>query len=207
ALALSLGVFAAIAVLTIVLERRRHGALTSGRRSLMPPHALRGPWPLAAGALGLALVNVLTLAIAGRPWGVTGAFALWGAKALSAAGVAVESWRYYAPAARRAELHASVLNDVTSIMDFGIMIGALFAATLAGRFAPSLRASARSLAAALVGGLLLGYGARIAYGCNIGAYFSGIASGSLHGWIWFPCAFAGSIVGTKLRPLFGLSVR
>ena len=173
----------------------------------MPAHVLRGPWPIVAGAIGLAAVNILTLAIAGRPWGVTSAFALWGAKLLSAAGVAVESWRYYAPAARRAELHASVLNDVTSIMDFGIMIGALFAATLAGRFAPSLRASARSLAAALVGGLLLGYGARIAYGCNIGAYFSGIASGSLHGWIWFPCAFAGSIVGTKLRPMFGLNLR
>ncbi len=206
-LAISLGVFAAIAILTLVLERRAHGALTPGRRTLMPPHALRGPWPLVAGAVGLAAVNVLTLAIAGRPWGVTSAFALWGAKALSAAGVGVESWRYYAPAARRAELHASVLNDVTSVMDFGIMIGALFAATLAGRFAPSLRASARSLAAALIGGLLLGYGARIAYGCNIGAYFSGIASGSLHGWIWFPCAFAGSIVGTRLRPRFGLGIR
>ena len=206
-LAISLGVFAAVAALTVLVERSRHGSLTPNRMSLMPPHALRGPWPIVAGAVGLAAVNILTLAIAGRPWGVTGAFALWGAKGLSAAGVAVESWRYYAPAARRAELHASVLNDVTSIMDFGIMIGALFAATLAGRFAPSLRASGRSLAAALVGGLLLGYGARIAYGCNIGAFFSGIASGSLHGWIWFPCAFAGSIVGTRLRPLFGLSVR
>jgi hypothetical protein len=34
-----------------------------------------------------------------------------------------------------------------------------------------------------VGGSLLGYGARLAYGCNIGAYFSGIASSSLHGWL------------------------
>jgi uncharacterized membrane protein YedE/YeeE len=53
---------------------------------------------------------------------------------------------------------------------------------------------------------LLGYGARLAYGCNIGAYFSGIASGSLHGWCWVVAAFIGSIVGTRLRPLFGLSV-
>ncbi len=43
-----------------------------------------------------------------------------------------------------------------------------------------------------------GYGARIAYGCNIGAYFSGIASSSLHGWIWGITAFAGSIMGTHL---------
>ncbi len=206
-LAISLSIFAAIAAVTIVLERQRHGALLPSRSSRLAPHALRGPWPIVAGAVGLAVVNILTLAIAGRPWGVTSAFALWGAKMLSAAGVAVESWRYYGPAARRAELHAAVLNDATSVMDFGIMIGALFASTLAGRFAPTLKASGKSLAAALVGGLLLGYGARIAYGCNIGAYFSGIASGSVHGWIWFPAAFVGNLVGTKLRPTFGLSNR
>ena len=51
----------------------------------------------------------------------------------------------------------------------------------------------------------MGYGVP-AYGCNIGAYFSGIASGSLHGWVWLVAAFVGSIIGTQLRPLFGLSV-
>jgi len=56
------------------------------------------------------------------------------------------------------------------------------------------------------GGLLLGYGARLAYGCNIGAYFSGIASASVHGWLWLAAAFVGSVLGTYLRPLFGLSV-
>ena len=53
---------------------------------------------------------------------------------------------------------------------------------------------------------MLGYGVRIASGCNIGAYFSGIASASLHGWLWLPCAFAGNILGTYLRPTFGLGV-
>jgi uncharacterized membrane protein YedE/YeeE len=91
-------------------------------------------------------------------------------------------------------------------MDFGIMLGALAASAAAGRFAPVWRVPARSLAAAIVGGLLLGYGARIAYGCNIGAFFSGVASGSLHGWLWFVAAFVGNIAGTRLRPLFGLIV-
>ena len=63
----------------------------------------------------------------------------------------------------------------------------------------------RSLAAAIIGGLLLGYGARIAYGCNIGAFFSGIASGSLHGWLWLR-ARSRQRLGTCLRPIFGLSV-
>ena len=105
-----------------------------------------------------------------------------------------------------AEVKAGVSNDITSVMDIGITLGALAAAGLAGRFAPIGRVPARSLAAAIIGGLLLGYGARIAYGCNIGAFFSGVVSGSLHGWVWFVAAFAGNILGTRLRPLFGLRV-
>jgi uncharacterized membrane protein YedE/YeeE len=207
ALAMSLILFGAIAMLTIVIERRRHGRLVvqdqsgGGGRQL-----LRGPWPLAAGALGLAAVNIATLALAGRPWGVTSAFALWGSKALAATGENVAAWPYWQGAARAAELQASVLSDVTSVMNFGIMLGALTAAGLAGRFAPAWRVPAKSLLAALVGGLMLGYGARIAYGCNIGAYFSGIASSSVHGWVWFAAALAGSAIGTRLRPLFGLRV-
>ena len=53
---------------------------------------------------------------------------------------------------------------------------------------------------------MLGYGARLAYGCNIGAYFSGVASGSLHGWLWLVAAFAGSVVGTHLRPMCDMVV-
>jgi len=37
-------------------------------------------------------------------------------------------------------------------------------------------------------------------------YFSGVASGSVHGWVWFLAAFAGNILGTRLRPTFGLAV-
>jgi uncharacterized membrane protein YedE/YeeE len=204
ALALSLALFGAIAWLTVIVERRHHGSLNAqlSRESRW----LRGPWPLVAGALGLALVNVATLVIGGRPWGVTSAFALWGAKIAAAIGVPVDTWPYWTAPAQAAALKTSVLTDVTSVMDFGIVLGALLAALLAGRFAPVWKIPARSLAAAMIGGLLLGYGARIAYGCNIGAYFSGIASGSLHGWLWLPAAFVGNIVGTSFRPFFGLSV-
>ena len=203
-LALSLALFGTIAWLTVIVERRHHGRLNDG--SSRPSQWLRGPWPLVAGALGLAVVNVATLAIAGRPWGVTSAFALWGAKIAAAGGIAVETWPYWTVPAQAAALKASVFTDVTSVMDFGIVLGALLAALLAGRFAPVWKIPGRSLAAAIIGGLLLGYGARIAYGCNIGAYFSGIASGSLHGWLWLPAAFVGNILGTSFRPFFGLGV-
>ena len=206
ALAGSLVVFGAIFVATVMIERRRFGALVETPLPSRRPRWLRGPWPLAAGAIGLALVNLATLLLAGRPWGITSAFALWGAKLARAVGVPVETWPYWSSPAQLAALDGSVFGDVTSVMDGGIVLGALLASLLAGRFRPVWAMPARSLAAAVAGGLLLGYGARIAYGCNIGAYFSGIASGSLHGWLWLPCGFAGNVVGTYLRPAFGLSV-
>ncbi|MCC2959760.1 YeeE/YedE family protein [Massilia sp. IC2-278] len=207
ALLLNFAVFAAIAGITVVVEKRRHGRLvnpstpTARRASWM-----YGPWPLVAGAIALVVLNFATLALAGRPWGVTSAFALWGAKAASAMGIDVASWTYWSTKANAAALAAPLSKDVTTVMDIGIVLGAMLAAALAGRYAPVWRLPLRSLIAAVVGGLMLGYGARLAYGCNIGAYFSGIISGSLHGWLWLVFAFAGNVLGTRLRPLFGLEV-
>ncbi|WP_162873842.1 YeeE/YedE thiosulfate transporter family protein, partial [Pseudomonas viridiflava] len=97
------------------------------------------------------------LALAGRPWGITSAFALWGAKVASRLGVDVGSWVFWQSAANAKALAAPVLEDVTSVMDIGIMLGALLAAGLAGRFAPNLDIPTRSIVAAVIGGLLLGY--------------------------------------------------
>jgi uncharacterized protein len=208
ALAVSLAGFAAIAALTVAIERRRHGALRYG--VVTDRHGwtrfLHGPWPLLAGAVALALGNFATLYLAGRPWGITSAFALWGSKIFAASGIDVASWGYWHSPERVRALNDSVFADITSVMDFGIMLGALLASGLAGKFHPGWKVPPRSLVAAVIGGLLLGYGARLAYGCNIGAYFSGIASSSLHGWLWLVAAFAGSVLGTSMRPWFGLSV-
>ncbi|MGG7606596.1 YeeE/YedE family protein [Massilia sp. BKSP1R2A-1] len=207
ALVLNLAVFALIAAMTVMVEKRRHGRLVNkAPEPVLGSRWLHGPWPLLAGAIALVLLNFATLALAGRPWGVTSAFALWGAKTASFMGLDVASWTYWSKGANAAALQAPVWQDVTSVMDIGIVLGAMLAAALAGRYAPVWRLPLRSLAAAVVGGLLLGYGARLAYGCNIGAYFSGILSGSLHGWLWLVAAFAGNVFGTRLRPLFGLEV-
>jgi uncharacterized membrane protein YedE/YeeE len=207
ALLLNWVVFALIAFITVVVEKRRHGRLVDP--TVRPAHAspwLHGPWPLVAGAIALVVLNFATLALSGRPWGVTSAFALWGAKAAQAIGIDTASWTYWSTKANAAALAAPVSHDVTSVMDIGIVLGAMLAAALAGRYAPVWRVPLRSLLAAVVGGLMLGYGARLAYGCNIGAYFSGIVSGSLHGWLWLVAAFVGNVFGTRLRPLFGLEV-
>jgi len=203
-LAASLLLFAAIALLSLLVERRPAASLRVAPENGSP--WLRGPWPLAAGALGLTAVNVATLSLSGRPWGITSAFALWGSKGLATLGMNVASWPYWQLPSNAAALKASILTDVTSVMDFGIILGALMAAGLAGRFAPLWNVPLRAVLAAIFGGLMLGYGSRIAYGCNIGAYFSGIASSSVHGWLWFAAAFAGNVLGTRMRPFFGLRV-
>ncbi len=165
---------------------------------------LQGPWPLIWGGVALVVLNFATLALAGRPWGITSAFALWGSKGLLALGADPTQWAFWAK--NPAALTAPVSQDITSVMDIGLILGALAAAAAAGKFAPIWRIPARSLLAAAIGGIFLGYGARLAFGCNIGAYFSGILSGSLHAWLWLPAAFAGSALGVHLRPWFGLQV-
>ncbi len=204
ALLMSLALFAIIALVTVKLEKRRHGQLEAAVTSehVGVRRFFRGPWPLVWGAVGLALLNYATLALAGRPWGITSAFALWGAKVAGGLRVDVGSWPFWQMPANAKALAAPVWEDITTVMDIGIMLGAAVAAGLAGRFAPSLKIPKRSLIAAVIGGLLLGYGSRLAYGCNIGAYFSGIASGSLHGWLWLVAAFAGNAVGVRIRPIF-----
>ncbi|QYJ05283.1 YeeE/YedE family protein [Nocardioides panacisoli] len=200
---ISLTVIGAIVAATVLLQRR--GTVPPIGR---PPHAagiarvLRGTWPLWVGALLLAGLNALTLLLRGAPWGITSAFALWGSKLLDLVGVDVTSWSYWQD--NQASYEAGVLGDVTSVMDLGIILGALIATGLAGSWALHRRIPGRLALGAVIGGVLMGYGARIAYGCNIGAYFGGIASFSLHGWIWGVVALLGTFVGLKLRPLFGL---
>lgn len=199
ALALNLAVFAGIFWATRWFERRKYGTVEGiGGQG----NWLNGPWPKVWGAIALAVLAILTFLIAGRPWGITSAFALWGAKSAHLTGLPIEEWSYWAR--RTAALDRSLIFDTTSVMNFGIMLGALAASGLAGKYAPQARVPLKSLAAAIIGGLLMGYGARLAFGCNIGAYFSGIASSSLHGWIWALCALPGTLIGIRLRPYFGL---
>ncbi len=199
ALLLHLALFGGIALLTLDVERRR-GVNRSPARAA---DWLKGPWPIFAGAVALALLNFATLWLAGRPWGITSAFALWGGKGLDAAGADLSAWTNWGGMLGAVE--RSVLFDVTSVMNFGIVLGAMAAAGLAGKFRPKLALTRGDILSGVIGGLLLGYGARLAFGCNIGAFFSGIASGSLHGWVWLAAAFAGSTLGVRLRPLFGQS--
>ncbi len=160
---------------------------------------VHGPWPIWWGVVGLTLFGFITLLMAGYPWSITFAFGLWGAKIWSALGGDVASWAYWSGGYPAKALNQSVLADITSVMNFGIILGAMLAAALAGKYAPEGKLKSKRVLTAIIGGLLLGYGARLAFGCNIGALLGGIASGSLHGWLWLIAAFTGGIVGVKIR--------
>ena len=103
-----------------------------------------------------------------------------------------------------AKYDAGIFVEKTSVMDFGIIVGALIASALAGQWILHRKVPGKLALGAVIGGILMGYGARLAFGCNIGAYFGGIASFSLHGWLWGVMAIIGTAGGLALRPLFGL---
>jgi uncharacterized membrane protein YedE/YeeE len=155
-------------------------------------------------AVLLAAFAVLNLIIAGQPWGIVYGLGLWGAKIATWFGADLSANAYWGNEAHQVRIESSLLTDVTSVTNLGLLIGALIAANFRGRARPATSASGKQWLVALVTGLVLGYSARLAFGCNVGAYFSGISTGSLHGWVWFVAAFAGSFVGIPLRERLGL---
>lgn len=165
---------------------------------------LHGPWPLLLSALALALLNWATLLVAGHAWSITWAFSLWGAKSAVLLGWDPASSGFWSGGFQQAALARPILSDTTSVMNIGVLLGAAVAAALAGTFYKPITASPGPLLAAVLAGLLMGYGARLAYGCNIGAFFSGVASSSLHGWVWILCALPGNGIGIVLRRTFRL---
>ncbi|HZQ12865.1 MAG TPA: YeeE/YedE family protein [Pseudolabrys sp.] len=191
-LAATLASLGLVAVLLAAIARRR-GANFAPSRSYV------------IGGLAIGLLCVAVFLAGGHPWSVTFGYTVWGAKIASALGFDLSQapfWQWPGP---KFALENTVLSDTSSLTDFGMLFGAMAAAAASRPFAVAAWPPVKSLAAALIGGLLMGWGARLGFGCNIGAFVSGVASGSLHGWVWFAAALPGCLVGIKLRPLFGLS--
>ncbi|HNR84384.1 YeeE/YedE thiosulfate transporter family protein [Ottowia sp.] len=154
------------------------------------------------GALGLALLAALNLLIAGQPWGVVYGFGLWAAKLATALGAFEPSANAFWSEPGHAErLQQTLLLDVTSITNIGILAGALWVS--ARRPESPRQLTGAQWAIGLLAGFIMGYSSRLAFGCNVGAMVSGISTGSLHGWLWVPLAFAGTLIGLRVRRRFG----
>jgi uncharacterized membrane protein YedE/YeeE len=191
-LAATLVSIAVAAALIIAVARRRDANFVPSRN-----------YVIGGGAIGLLCVAVFVAG--GHPWSVTFGYTVWGAKAATALGFDLSHsafWQWPGPKHALAE---SVLSDTSSLTDFGMLFGAMAAAAASKPFATAPWPPMKSLLAAGIGGLLMGWGARLGFGCNIGAFVGGVASGSLHGWVWFLAALPGCLIGIRLRPLFGLS--
>ena len=183
---------AAAAIIAIALARRRG-------TSFMPPRRV------VIGAVLIGLLSIGVFAAGHHPWSVTFGFTVWGAKLAALAGYDFSGAAFWQWAGPKHALGDSILGDTSSLTDLGMIFGAMAAAAATAPFARNPWPPLGSLLAAAAGGLLMGWGARLGFGCNIGAFVGGLASGSLHGWVWFAAALPGCWLGIKLRPLFGLT--
>jgi len=191
-LAATLASIAIAAVVITSVARARGGSFAPSRNYVI-------------GGIAIGLLCIVVFAAGGHPWSVTFGFTVWGAKVANALGFDFSHTTFWQwPGPKRA-LAGSVLSDTSSLTDFGMLFGAMAAAAASKPFAAAGWPPMRSLLAAGLGGLLMGWGARLGFGCNIGAFVGGVASGSLHGWIWFLAALPGCLIGIRLRPFFGLS--
>lgn len=158
---------------------------------------------LIIGAVLLALLAVLNFVIAGQPWGVVYGFGLWAAKIATAGNLFDPTANaFWSQPVNATALQQSVFLDLTSITNIGILAGALwiFSRNKSGK---ADKLNTQQWVVGIIAGFLLGYSSRLAFGCNVGAMVSGISTGSLHGWIWVVMAFAGSLIGVRIRRYFG----
>lgn len=156
---------------------------------------LKEPLTYVAGAVLLAVFQIAHFVLLQKGWGVTGPFATWGAYVYQLVGGSVEKWSYFAGSK---PLSSVILLDGNSYRNLGIVFGALAATLFASQFKFKKIKSVRQIIAAISGGLLMGYGSKIANGCNIGALFTGVTSFSLSGWIFAAFLLLGAFWGSKL---------
>ena len=187
-----LATLAALAVVAVGV------GLWSGQRFSLRRMPRRWVW----GAVVLALFAALNLLIAGQPWGVVYGFGLWAAKGATALGLFDPTQNaFWSDPGHAQRLSQTLLLDVTSITNIGILAGALWVAPRRPQDAKPL--TGQQWLIGLAAGFIMGYSSRLAFGCNVGAMVSGISTGSLHGWIWVPMAFLGTLIGIRVRRRFG----
>lgn len=155
---------------------------------------LKKEWSYVTGAVLLAVFAAALAIVTGKAWGVTGPFAIWGGKALELVGINADGWAIFNGSLQKYNFWKSI----PSLTNLGILLGALLAVLLAASFKIKKIKSGKQVAAAVLGGLFMGMGARLALGCNIGAFFSGLPAFSVHGWAFGLFIFLGAIVGSYM---------
>jgi uncharacterized membrane protein YedE/YeeE len=158
--------------------------------------------PYLAG-VGIGVVLLLAYVIMGRGLGASGAFSSVVTATVSAAAPAhARASAYHAQYGALAGV--SLLRDWLVIEVVGITLGALLSALLAGRFKWGAiergpRADNRTrIAHAIVGGAIMGIGAKLARGCTSGQALTGGALLSVGSWMFVIAAFAAAFLVAPL---------
>jgi uncharacterized membrane protein YedE/YeeE len=139
-------------------------------------------WSLLTGGVMIGLMSIVTFVWA-RPWGVGGGIRNWG------------DWLFHWTGLYDAA-PKSALTSSSSVLAIGLLWGALAAALLARQFAVRIPPKFELLKGA-VGGILLGIGAALAGGCNVGGFYSSIGAFSLSGFAMMIGLLLGAYVGLK----------
>lgn len=154
-------------------------------------------WSATRGGLALGALNVF-LYVSYRPWGITGEIGRW------SNGLA--NWLGFGPGILEGAdslpgctivSSGGVLNHMLFLVT-GMVIGSLIAALLAHEFKIRIPRNRTRYVQASGGGLVMGYGAGIAMGCTIGAFFSAIPSLAVNGWVFGAMLAVGAFLGTKI---------
>ena len=141
------------------------------------------PWPVIPAALVIAALNVFLFAY-DRPWTASDGLRNWGDSLFNALGII-----------QQPDLLPPLLYS-GSVLNLGLLLGGLMAALLSREFAVRPAPGAELLKGA-VGGLLMGAGAMLSFGCNIGGFFSALSALSASGLGMMVGLLVGAFVGAR----------
>ena len=79
-----------------------------------------------------------------------------------------------------------------------MLIGALITILLSNSFKIRVPRQKRRLVQGFIGGIIAGFGARLALGCNLAAFFTGVPQFSFHSWIFMLATAIGTYFGVKV---------
>lgn len=152
-----------------------------------------GFWGQQFTVVALGILSALYFGLLGIAWAVTGEFTRWGAHILQLFGQDITQYSYL----KLISFSGSPLTRNDGIMVAGMFVGA-FTSALLGQNVKLRIPTARRVLQALAGGIIAGFGTRMAMGCNLAALFSGIPQFSFHTWLFTIGTICGTYFGLKL---------
>lgn len=158
--------------------------------------AIAGFWSQQFAIVSLGVLSALYFGVLGVAWAVTGEFTRWGGHLLQFLGVDTGQYSYL----KTINFTGTPLTRIDGVLVLGMFAGALISALLGQNVKLRIPTGQRVLQA-LIGGIIAGFGTRMAMGCNLAALFSGIPQFSFHTWLFTLGTIVGTYWGLKLSML------